>query len=421
MLAQNVIPITKAEVFTKVAQENSSIKIAHEDFNQAQADYRQTNAIFLPTIAVSHTGIATNNPVMAFGSKLNQGVFSESDFGINNLNNPKSIENFTTSFQIEQPLLNFDGFHQRKASKNKMEAMALQTERARDYLFLEVEKRYMELQLAYKAVEVLEKALQSANANQKSTNDLFTQGYLQRADVLSMEVRVTEVESQLQQGYSAVKNASDYLSYLMNDETTLIFSPLDSLIVSPTHTEHGTGTISPERSDLKALQMATNAYEASYKADKMAFLPSLNAFGSYDLYDAKAFQGQANSYVVGAQLNWTILEGTKRTGKAQKSRSELEKSKLQYEQYLYQSTIELNKADRMLLDAKNKLTLTALALEQSRESLRIRTNRFKEGLEKPSDVLMAETQYAQKQLEYYQTIFEHNYAYAYLQFLLKEH
>jgi outer membrane protein TolC len=51
--------------------------------------------------------------------------------------------------------------------------------------------------------------------------------------------------------------------------------------------------------------------------------------------------------------------------------------------------------------------------------LRIRTNRFEQGLEKTSDLLMAETQFAQKQLEYYQTIFEYNYAQAYLQFLTK--
>jgi outer membrane protein TolC len=74
----------------------------------------------------------------------------------------------------------------------------------------------------------------------------------------------------------------------------------------------------------------------------------------------------------------------------------------------------------MLLDAKNKLSLATLAMEQSKESFRIRANRFKEGLEKTSDVLIAETQYAQKQLEYYQTIFEYNYAQAYVKFLTKE-
>jgi outer membrane protein TolC len=73
----------------------------------------------------------------------------------------------------------------------------------------------------------------------------------------------------------------------------------------------------------------------------------------------------------------------------------------------------------MFIDAENKLQLSKLAMEQSNESLRIRTNRFKEGLEKTSDLLIAETQFAQKELEYYQTIFEYNYAQAYLQFLTK--
>ena len=74
----------------------------------------------------------------------------------------------------------------------------------------------------------------------------------------------------------------------------------------------------------------------------------------------------------------------------------------------------------MLLDAESKLKLTALALEQSKESLRIRTNRFSEGLEKTTDLLLADTQYSRKELEYYQTIFEYNYAQAYLQFLTKD-
>jgi outer membrane protein TolC len=168
------------------------------------------------------------------------------------------------------------------------------------------------------------------------------------------------------------------------------------------------------------MQLASDAYKTMHKADKMAFLPRLNAFGSYELYDNKMFQADANGYLVGAQLSWDIFKGSKRFGKAQKSRAEFEKSKLQYEQYVSKSQLEFNKAKRMLIDAENRLKLTELALQQSEESLRIRTNRFEEGLEKTSDLLIAETQYSQKQLEYYQTIFEYNYAQAYLQFLTKE-
>lgn len=415
--AQERVPITKAEVLTKVSENNTSIKISEEEFNQAKADFRQTNAVFLPKITASHTGIATTNPLMAFGSKLNQEILTQNDFNPALLNDPSQIENFSTKFEIQQPLINIDGIYQRKAAKSKMKAMSLKTERTQDYLAFEVEKAYMQLQLGYKAVDVLEKALEAANANKKLADNSLKQGYLQRADVLNVEVRVTEVQNQLQAAKSNVQNASNYLSFLMNDENYVVYTPTDELTVATVKMEDK--TISENRSDIKAMQLASKAYEAMNKADKMAFLPRLNAFGSYELYDDQIFQADANGYLFGAALTWDIFQGSKRFGKAQKSKAEFEKSKLEYKQYVSQSNLELNKAKRAFIDAENKLKLTSLALQQSEESLRIRTNRFKEGLEKTSDLLLAETQYAQKQLEYYQTIFEYNYAQAYLQFLTK--
>ena len=418
MNAQEIIQISKAEVLERVSQENQTLKISKEDYNEARADFRQTNAVFLPNIAVSHTGISTTNPLMAFGSKLNQGILTSADFNPDLLNNPDQTQNFATRIEVKQPLINMDGFYQRKAAKNKMDAMTLQTERTSDYLMFEVDKAYMHLQLAYKALEVIEKALQAAESNKALADNSFKQGYLQRADVLAVEVRVTEVKNQLQIATSNVENTSNYLSFLMNDSSNTLLHPSDSLSVNQLDLVVAT-QVSTERSDIKAMQLASNAYETMNKADKMTFLPTLNAFGSYELYDDQVFQGDASGYLFGAQLSWTLLDGTKRFGKAQKSRAAFEKSKLQYEQYVSQSQLELNKAKRLFIDAENKLQLSKLAMEQSQESLRIRTNRFEEGLERTSDLLMAETQFAQKQLEYYQTIFEYNYAQAYLHFLTK--
>ncbi|WP_178984965.1 TolC family protein [Winogradskyella helgolandensis] len=418
MKAQDAVPITKTEVLAKVSENNTSIKISVEEYNQAKADFRQTNAVFLPNITASHTAMATTNPLMAFGSKLNQEILTQNDFNPALLNDPSQIENYATKFEIQQPLINVDGMFQRKAAKSKMEAMSLKTERTQDYLAFEVEKAYMQLQLAYKAVDVLEKALEAANANKSLADNSLKQGYLQRADVLNVEVRVTEVQNQLQSARSNVQNASNYLSFLMNDDTYVVYIPTDELLVASVTMEDK--SISENRSDIKAMELASNAYEAMNKADKMAFLPRLNAFGSYELYDDQIFQADASGYLFGAQLSWDIFQGSKRFGKAQKSKSEFEKSKLEYKQYVSQSNLELNKAKRAFIDAENKLKLNSLALGQSEESLRIRTNRFKEGLEKTSDLLIAETQFAQKQLEYYQTIFEYNYAQAYLQFLTKE-
>ncbi|MDH7912756.1 TolC family protein [Winogradskyella sp. SYSU M77433] len=415
--AQEVTSISKSEVLSKVQEHNTSIKISEESFNEAKGDFRQTNAIFLPNISVSHTGISTTNPLMAFGSKLNQEILTQNDFSPALLNDPDQTQNFATRIAVQQPLINLDGFYQRKAANSKMKAMELQSERTKDYMNFEVENAYMQLQLAYKAVDVLEKALSAAQANLELANNSFKQGYLHRSDVLSVEVRVGEVKNQLQVAKSNVKNASNYLSFLMNESSETIYRPSDSLTVSVMNSELVSGI--ENRADVKAMELASDARASMYKADKMTFLPTLNAFASYELYDDQIFQADANGYLFGAELKWNILEGTKRFGKAQKAKATYEKSKLEYNQYVSKSQLEISKTKRALEDAYNKLALAQLAVEQSKEALRIRTNRFGEGLEKTTDLLMAETMYAQKQLEYYQTIFQYNSTKAYLQFLTK--
>jgi len=416
--AQEMIVVSKADVLAAVQEHNNTIKMSKQDVLMAKGDYEQTNAILLPNISASHTAIATTNPLMAFGSKLNQGILTQGDFNPAILNNPSEVQDYATRITVEQPLLNFDGFYQRKAAKAKLNATELQANRVNDYLELEVEKAYMQLQLAYKAVEVLEKAKITALENKRIATNNFVQGYLQKSDVLAVEVRVTEIENQLHYAKSNIQNASNGLSVLMNDDSYAMLQPSDSLTIASADTK--TMFFSETRTDILAMESATKAYSDMHKADQMSFLPSLNAFGTYELHDDELFKGATDGYLVGAALTWTLFEGGKRFGKFKKSKAEFEKSKLELDQYKAESQVELNRAKRMLQDAKNNLELTTLALSQTQESLRIRKNRFEQGLEKTTDLLSAETQFAQKQLEYFTTIFNHNYALAYVQFLTKE-
>ncbi|MBT8209920.1 MAG: TolC family protein [Eudoraea sp.] len=415
LYAQDTLLITKAMVLEQVESQNLKIQISKQQQRSARGQYRQTNALLLPSISVSHTGIATTNPLMAFGARLNQQIVTAADFNPALLNDPDQIEDYATRIEIKQPLFNLDGISKRKAAKAQWEAATLSSDRTREYMVLEVEQAYMQLQLAYKAVEVLEKARETAEENLKQARNQYQQGILQKSDVLAVEVRVVEITNQLQSAVSNIENASNYVSVLMNDNSFPILKPTKDLSVSGT--EDMMNQVSESRKDIQAMAAASRAYKEQYQADKMNFLPRLNAFGIYEMHDDQVFRGAANGYLIGAELKWDILEGTKRFGKTQESKANYDKSRLELAEYIANSQVELKKARRMLQDAKSSLELTTLALEQSREALRIRTNRFKQGLEKTSDLLAAEAQYAQKELEYYTTIFQHNYTWAYVQFL----
>jgi len=91
LVAQSTQKISFKEIEAKVIENNHQLKITQQQFIEARAEYRQTNSVLLPNLSISHTGFKTNNPVYAFGAKLNQGNFTMQDFDINNLNNPDAI------------------------------------------------------------------------------------------------------------------------------------------------------------------------------------------------------------------------------------------------------------------------------------------------------------------------------------------
>ena len=417
--SQDTLTIAKSELIQKLSDKNLQLKIADKTYQSAKADYQQSNALFLPNITASHTGISTTNPLMAFGSKLNQEILTASDFNPVLLNDPARIQNFATKFEIQQPLINLDGLLERQAAKSKMDAFLLQTERTKEYLELEVSKSYMQLQLAYKAVKVLEKANMTAKASLKLVENYFKQGLLQKTDLLNVQVRVSEIENQLQYAKSNVQNASDYIAFLLNDDLKgKIYKPAEEL-ENTIAIEAINTSLSDNRKDIQAMSKSSEAYAKMMQSSKMAFLPRLNAFGSYEIYDKNFLGTSASGYVVGAQLSWNVFDGYKSIGKYEKAKVESQKSETEKEQYKAQSQLELNKVNRQLKDAENKVNLSQLTFEQSQEGFRIRQNRFTQGLEKTTDLLQSETQMIQKELEHLQSVFEYNYTKQYLQFLTK--
>lgn len=416
-VGQDTIPISKKDILEKVNDNNLQIKIAEKNAASAKADFNQSNSLFLPSISASHTAISTTNPLMAFGSKLNQEILTASDFNPALLNDPDQIQNYATRIEVLQPLINVDGLYGRQAAKSKLEAYELQTERTKEYLQLEVNKAFMQLQLAYKAVAVLQKANRTAQANLKLVENYAKQGLLQKTDLLSVQVRVNEVANQLQYAKSNVQNASDYLAFLLNeDNANKVFKPLEDIenVIQISSFEP---KLISNRKDILAMDKSVEAYGKMTQMNKMGFLPRLNAFGSYELYDDKIFQTGAKGYTVGAQLSWDVFDGYKTIGKYQKAKADYDKAQTESQQYKAQSQLELNKTNRQLSDAENKVNLSKLALEQSQEAYRIRENRFKEGLEKTTDLLNSETVQFQKELEYLQAVFEYNFTQKYLEFL----
>lgn len=418
--AQDTLVISQPEFVEKVIQNNGSAKIADKQAAMAKADFQQSNALYLPTVTASYTAMLTNNPLMAFGSKLNQEILTQQDFNPDLLNDPDKVENYATEIMVLQPLLNLDGVYERNAARIQHEAYQLKAERTKEYLELEATKLYMQLQLAYEAVGVITRAHETAGEAVKIVTDYYDQGMVQKADLLDARVRLNEVKSQLQYARSNVQNTSDQLLVLMGEAPgTYTLSPQSG---APLNYDIATyaGTLPENRKDLMAMSKAVSGYESMLKSSKMKFIPRVNAFGSFQMYDNEVFQFGASGYLIGAKASWDIFNGYSKIAKTRKAKLEVEKARLEQEEYVSQQQAELIKANRMLADAKNKVELYQLAFDQANESYKVRRDRFEQGLEKTVDLLMTESQMYHKELQLQQAIFEYNFTKEYLDFLTKE-
>jgi len=420
VISQDTLVISKSEFMDQVTKNNQQVKIAVKQAEMARAEYQQSNALYLPSVKASYSAITTTNPLMAFGSKLNQERITQDDFNPDLLNNPGNVENFAAEIQVLLPLLNLDGIYGRKAAMTRQEAYYLKAERTREYLEMEAAKQFMQLQLAYKAVEVLERAQHTSDQSVKLVSDYYELGMTQKADLLDAKVRATEVQNQLRFAKTHVINASDQLMILMGEQP-------DSVILKP-----ATGPVNqyeqpefsmdlPEnRKDLLALSKSVEGYENMYKSSKMKFIPNINAFGSFQAYDNRFLTFDASGYLLGATLSWDLFDGYATIAKKNKARLEAEKANLEQTEYLSQQKAELTKTGRALEDAESKVKASQLAFDQAEEAYRIRRDRFEQGLEKTVDLLAAESQVYHKELELQQAIFEFNFTKEYLHFLTRE-
>lgn len=417
-LAQDTVKrkLTLNEAIAATLNNNKSARIAKLDESIAQANYRQTDAVFLPQVSFSYTVMTTNDPLNSFGYKLEQRSITPNDFNSSILNRPTATPDVMTKLEVLQPLLNADMLYARKGAEKQIEMYRYQGQRVRENLTFEVQKTWLQLQLAYKAIGVLEDALKTARAVYKFAADHYQQGLIQKSDVLNAQVHLTSVESSLSKAKNNISNASDYLSVLMGTETGVTYvieeQPATDRSLADTTTK-----IADSRTDFMAMQKAIDASNMMLKSNKMNYLPKLNAFGNYQYNDSHLTGFGANSYVVGVKLSWDIFKGNTRKSQIDAQRLERDKLTEQLAQQKQQGQMELNKGFRDLSDTRSEISRDRLAVDQAAESLRILQNRYQQGLINTTDVLMAETQLSQQKFALVQAEFNAAVTKAYIQLL----
>ena len=409
-------PLTAEEAVKAAIQHNESLKQASLDEGIAQLRYKQTEAIYMPQAGLSARYTGTNNPLNAFGLKLQQKGITAADFNPSLLNDPGTRGDFTTLLEIRQPIFNADLNYQRKAAAGQVEMIKFQSKRSEEYISYETQLAFLQLQMAIRAEKVIRESLQTAKAILKKSEDYFNQGVIQKSDLLNAQVFLSNTETSLESAKSNIEAASDHLSLLMGRPTGVVYTVNDD--IKPV-TDNDSLKLTDTRSDFAAMNKGLQVYDLMIKSAKKSYLPRLNAFANYQLNDKQVMGFGAGAWLAGVQLSWDIFKGNQT--KHQISILNLEKQKLgsQLQQQKEEAQSGINQAKRKLNECKFRIRQETTAGAQAAEALRVLQNRYDQGLATTSDILIAQSQLSRQQLNYVQALFEQNTAALTLRFLTK--
>jgi outer membrane protein TolC len=403
--AQEQIELSLDKAVAVAIENNWQIKKVESQLGMAKSDLMQANGAFLPSINISETFVTTTDPLNVFGIRLKQEIVTVADFNPVLLNDPSSIENYTTRIQVEQPILNFDAITGRSAASSNVKATELNLKWTKNLITLKTKFLYFNLQIAKKQKEVLKSSQKALKESFQVTQNLFDQGLIQKVNLLDMQLRMNEVESQLLATETQINNINLQFSHFLGYAITAQIIPTDSIQDYTMLTlENIPQGVSTDRSDLLALSTQLKASNRMLTSSKMGFLPRLNAFGSYEWNDDKAFGTSADNYLIGAKLEWDLFKGGKNIGKLQKMKHQRNLMQISYDEKISDSERELVQIKSQLTVARKQVELATLAIEQAEEAFKIKSDRYEEGLEKTADVLHSESILSSKKLNHLKSI-----------------
>ena len=381
-------PVSLQAAIDAALTRNSDLAIAEARRDVARSQTRNATGSLLPRIDVQAGYIRSVDPVVAFGTKLRQGRFSEPDLAFDVLNDPDPVGDWSTVVGVQWSLLDPTRWAGRSAARRQAEAADWSTERTREATILMTRTHYLQAQAAAAQLEAADAALEASQAMLDQFRRRRDRGLLTEADLLGAVAELSAARADRAEADRARLDAFQLLGRHLGWSPDTVPEPVDSLAAPA---DMAAVEFEPAaRADLRARAAAARAAGAAKRQAALAFVPALDAFAQYATHSTDAFSFDEADWTVGVMLRWNLFNGFARSADLQRANLERRIADLEYEQALRDALSERDQVERSVGSARQQVEATgagATAAESGRQLMR---RRFEEGLATAADLLQAE-------------------------------
>jgi outer membrane protein len=391
--------------------QNPKIKAAQSQITAADHRITQAKSGYLPQINFIETYGHTTTPMWAFGTRLNQKTITSADFAPDRLNHPDAIDNFNSVLSLEWPVFRGGqtqiGVNQAKLDKS---AQSLILERTRQEVIAQTAMAYTGLQLAFRHLEVIQKALETAKAHYEMIRSRYENGLVVKSDLLRTQVHIAELDQERIQAESRIAMARSALNAAMGlsgENNQVLTSLLEKGEDIQEPIEEWIHQAQFHRPDMKYLQLQQEIAEAEINKTKAAHLPTVNLIGTYEI-NSSNFQDSADNYTIGAMMRVNLFSGNQLSAKTSEADALLSRIKAIKSDMSSGIEVQTREAYLQAQSAWNRISVAETAVSQSEEGLRIVKDRYENGLLTLISLLDAEVALQSAQTNRYKSLYEYN-------------
>lgn len=379
-------PWTLEQCVRQALTHSPDARLAQQRVHAANAVLQQANAQVWPTLQFQSGYTRTDNPMYVLGSALNQQAFGPA---LSDFNHLPDVDHWNVKGLATVPLYTGGALTAgRRAARSGVQATTALAEAVRQTLAFETVRAFHTVQKTRAFVRAAAAAVESFEQHRALAQKRFAAGTLLRADVLDIEVRLAQAREELARAHNARALALQGLRTLLGLDAG-DFDVVESTPEVPAP-EAATADLTA-RPEVAAARHQIEAAQAQTRVARSGYLPRLAAFGSVDYDRGWKLEGEGTSYTTGLLLQWNLFDGRLTRGKVAEARAQLDMAQEQERKLQLGLKFELEQARLNLREAQERLAVTAQAIAQAEESVKLTRDRFEQGLALTIQLLDAET------------------------------
>jgi outer membrane protein TolC len=381
-----------AETAVRFALQNSpDSQMGRQRIEGAQAAIALEKSASYPQVALVSQYGQTNNPMYSFGNILNQHEFSQDI----NFNRPGRTDNLNNSLQLGYRF--FDGGRNR-AGVNAAEAGAaasrFELAAVQGRLAFEVVRAFNLIDQAEGMIKIRQAEAESVAAALSYAQARFEEGVLLHSEVLDLEVQQARTNEELIRARHDLARAQQIFLNLLGlaeGEARITRDPANEQEIPTTDDPQ-------HRPELASLDAQLGAAKARLRQSRAGRYPSLDGYAAYGVDQGSITGGDGNSWQAGLKLQYNLFDGHRREAETARATAGLgETAELRRKTELAVG-LEIKQARLTLADAEERLAVSEKSVTLAEESLRIKRERFSEGLVLAVDLIDAQNRLSETQV-----------------------